>query len=120
MPVDKLRQVLMVVLESLPPDYEDEYGHYMGGDPRDFTPDLESCTAEEIRAHAEACAAAAAGAPYEAQPHRHVLASTDTGILTFQSERGSFGLGIRRVRNEPMAILRKLIQDALDDRFEDS
>lgn len=115
----------MVVLESLPPDYEDEYGHYMGGDPRDFTPDLESCTAEEIRAHAEACAA---GAPYEAQPHRHVLASTDTGILTFrsdtgiltfQSERGSFGLGIRRVRNEPVANLRKLILDALEDHFED-
>lgn len=120
---DKLKQVLSTVLEALPPDYEDEYGYYMGGDPRDFTPDPDCCTAEEIKAHAVACAAANANEPFEATPHRHTLSEMDMGgsaILTFQSERGSFGLGIRRVRNAPVANLRKLIQDALDDRFEDS
>jgi hypothetical protein len=30
------------------------YGYFLGGDPRDFFPDSESCTPEEIKAHAEA------------------------------------------------------------------
>lgn len=31
------------------------YGFFPGGDPRDFSPDTESCTDEEINAHAEEC-----------------------------------------------------------------
>ena len=32
------------------------YGNFMGGDPRDFTPDTEDCTPEEIAAWEAACA----------------------------------------------------------------
>ena len=31
------------------------YGFYPGGDPRDFWPDGESCTPQELAAHKEAC-----------------------------------------------------------------
>jgi hypothetical protein len=31
------------------------YGFFPGGDPRDFTPDEESCTEAELTAHREAC-----------------------------------------------------------------
>lgn len=34
------------------------YGSFMGGDPRDFSPDREACTPEEIAAWEAACAAA--------------------------------------------------------------
>lgn len=33
------------------------YGFFIGGDPRNFTPDTESCTPEEIALHKEHCAA---------------------------------------------------------------
>lgn len=33
------------------------YGYYHGGDPRDFTPDEEVCTPEEIASHRAACEA---------------------------------------------------------------
>lgn len=31
------------------------YGYFTGGDPRDFFPDHESCSPEEIKKHREAC-----------------------------------------------------------------
>ena len=34
---------------------ETGYGHFIGGDPRRFTPDPEMCTLKEIERHAEAC-----------------------------------------------------------------
>lgn len=33
------------------------YGHYCGGDPRRFSPDVEECSPEEIAAHRAACEA---------------------------------------------------------------
>lgn len=34
---------------------EQSYGFFPGGDPRDFTPDFEGCTPQEIEAWKEAC-----------------------------------------------------------------
>lgn len=39
-----------------PVPYEESYyGYFVGGDPRDFHPDHESCTPEEIANHKSAC-----------------------------------------------------------------
>lgn len=37
------------------------YGYFPGGDPREFWPDSESCTPEELERHREACARLEAG-----------------------------------------------------------
>jgi len=37
------------------PQQESTYGYFCGGDPRDFHPDHECCTPEEIQRHKEAC-----------------------------------------------------------------
>lgn len=39
------------------------YGFFLGGDPRDFSPDVDSCTPAELKAHEEACARWNAGTP---------------------------------------------------------
>jgi sarcosine oxidase delta subunit len=39
------------------PEQDSSYGFFNGGDPRDFCPDHECCTAEEIASHKEACEA---------------------------------------------------------------
>lgn len=36
---------------------ESTYGYYPGGDPRNFFPDNESCTSDELEAHRLACRA---------------------------------------------------------------
>lgn len=38
------------------PHVESGYGHFYGGDPRDFHPDYECCTEQEISNHRKACA----------------------------------------------------------------
>lgn len=62
------------------------YGHFPGGDPRDFTPDAEVCTPMEIAAHAEAVASG----------ERHMLHGQ-------WCERSSFGLGTYETESEEQA-----------------
>lgn len=77
------------------------YGFFHGGDPREFSPDVESCSEREVTAHRKACAlfdaAEAAGQPlpgldcesgWETLPDgtvRHVLKSS-FGIGTYQMD----------------------------------
>lgn len=47
------------------------YGYFLGGDPRNFTPDVECCTPEELAAHKAACEAWDRGArPDPGGPHQ--------------------------------------------------
>lgn len=43
-----------------PPEHQmgSMYGYFNGGDPRDFFPDHQDCSPDEIKRHREACAAA--------------------------------------------------------------
>lgn len=54
-------------------DEHDEvmYGFFHVDDPRDFMPDEEGCSPEEIAAHAEACEKAARGEPWGPHSEEH-------------------------------------------------
>lgn len=63
-----LRIALPILAEAARPDTT--YGYYPGGDPRDFVPDEECCTPEELARHREACEAWARGeTPDPGGPH---------------------------------------------------
>lgn len=66
------------------------YGFYHGQDPRTFSPDGESCTAEEVAAHREACAAAYRGEWKRDDSGCHHIG--DTKIL-----KTTMGLGVYHV-----------------------
>ena len=75
------------------------YGYFGGGDPRDFCPDGEVCTPEELAAHKAACAAWDRGERPECERHRHeVVERGETTIVA--SFAGAFGLGTYSVRDE--------------------
>jgi len=53
-----LLPALAAVVEAMQEIAKEEsggYGYYLGGDPRKFCPDEESCTPQELAAHKEAC-----------------------------------------------------------------
>lgn len=63
------------------------YGYYPGGDPRNFSPDPESCTAAEVARWKAACAAWERGeTPDPGGPHIPI----ENGHLTV----GHYGIGI--------------------------
>ncbi len=78
--------------------YEDGYGGFHGGDPRNFYPDCECCSEEEIENHRQACAAwdAAEAAGSKLEPEKcesgwQLLAGSVVHV--FQSR---FGIGCYR------------------------
>lgn len=54
---DAAVRALLEAISEIDDEGEPSYGYYLGGDPRDFSPDEECCSPEEISAHAEACRA---------------------------------------------------------------
>lgn len=75
------------------------YGFYPGGDPRDFSPDEESCTAEELAAHKAACESWERGNRPEYPAHYH-SAENVGGKVVMTSHAGSFGIGVYTMRDE--------------------
>ncbi len=69
------------------------YGFFPGGDPRTFTPDGESSTAEERAAHAEDCARADRGEPPQTDTRCRALRADD-GTTTVRVTPGGYGLGV--------------------------
>ncbi len=70
------------------------YGYFCGGDPRDFSPDAEVCTPEEIANHKAACEAWEKGDRTPPDAHRHDLVSTDGTTTVMVSRPGAFGMGV--------------------------
>jgi len=64
------------------------YGFFHLDDPRDFFPDYECCSPEELAAHKEACAKAAAGEDWGPRSEEH-------GPWTNASKPGVVILGAR-------------------------
>lgn len=54
-----------IVLEPLVVEQDSHYGGFTGGDPRNFFPDMEMCSEEEIANHKKACEAWDKGKPEE-------------------------------------------------------
>lgn len=67
---------------------ERTYGPFRGGDPRDFEPDVELCTAEEIKAWGAACAEWAAGRGVDRGPGCQTFG--DGSVVTGTG----FGIGV--------------------------
>lgn len=79
------------------------YGYFPGGDPRDFEPDVECCTEEEMAAHKKACAEWDAGEQTKHEAHRHdVSTSADGKVTVSMSVSGAFGMGSYTI-HDPMA-----------------
>jgi hypothetical protein len=79
------------------------YGHYLGGDPRHFTPDPECSTDQERAAHKAACELWDRGERVEFEAHRHEVNPIDGGGIALVSHDGAFGLGTLREPVEDMA-----------------
>lgn len=75
------------------------YGYFLGGDPRDFAPDPECNTPEELEAHKVACAAWERGERPPIEAHHHET-SEHEGSVVCVSYSGSFGLGVTSIRDE--------------------
>lgn len=84
------------------------YGYFLGGDPREFTPDVEVCSVEELERHKADCEAWERGEGIDrGGPHRPLSDNTKVGWETVSH----YGMGMQSLK-EPA--LMKLAQD-LDD-----
>ncbi len=74
------------------------YGFFLGGDPREFTPDEESCRPDEIAAHKAACARWDAGQPQdEGRSGQYAAVTMPSGEVATAIVCGhSFGIGVYR------------------------
>ena len=75
-------------------EWEWVYGPFHGGDPRDFFPDEECCTAEEIERHRLACEAWEKGEQVDRGPS---CATQGDGSIW---DGTGFGIGTHRYRLE--------------------
>lgn len=88
------------------------YGYYPGGDPRDFSPDPECCTAAELAAHKEACAAWERGERPQYEAHHHEMSQHGEAVVSL-SFAGAFGLGVYQARDEDADDVLEQIEAAL-------
>ena len=88
------------------------YGYFHGGDPRDFFPDAEVCTAEEMAAHKAACEAWDRGERPPLDVHRHELVEYE-GKQAIASYAGAFGMGTYSMRDEEAEDVLDQIEAAL-------
>lgn len=102
------------------------YGGFHGGDPREFSPDLECCTAAEIAAHAAACEAVERGEDscvpaqvIHGADAAEAVASGDFETATFAdgkavtAHRYSFGIGTYTMRDEGAMTALQGVADAI-------
>jgi hypothetical protein len=104
--LDELREVARQIRVQAE---ESSYGHFHGGDPRNFSPDPESSTEAEQAAHLAACAAWSSG-DHTPLPGPHRPFDAEDGRVYGHVTMAGFGLGVNTYTDE----------DALDwaDRIE--
>ena len=84
------------------------YGFFCGGDPRDFVPDEESCSPEELAAHKKACEEA------DAEEKARKLSCPSGWVAPgIHVTRSPFGIGSYTYRDEQAAALLALVDQAL-------
>lgn len=108
--------LLKEATDNLGDPEESGYGSFTGGDPRDFTPDPDGTTEEELAKWKAACEAFAAAEARGERPTlggaHQTLVDDDGRPVAFVSFSG-FGLGIQVYRDEELAALLKKASDAL-------
>lgn len=84
------------------------YGFFCGGDPRDFVPDEESCSPEELAAHKKACEEA------DTEEKARKLSCPSGWVAPgIHVTRSPFGIGSYTYRDEQAAALLALVDQAL-------
>lgn len=83
------------------------YGYFLGGDPREFTPDVEVCSVEEIERHKADCEAWERGERVDRGGPHEPLPDGKAGWATVSH----YGMGMQTLADEETV---KLAQD-LDD-----
>ncbi len=116
---DKMRRVIpalaavVEVLEQIATEESDGYGYYLGGDPRKFSPDEESCTPKELENHKAACdkwnEAEAKGEKLEPEPCGSGWISPSVHVT-----RSAYGLGSYSFPTDAARTAQKALS-ALDD-----
>jgi len=81
------------------PAHESGYGYFPGGDPRDFFPDAECCSAEELAAHRAACDAWNRGERPETPPGSRYVCDDDGKVVAHVCG-GKFGIGVYAIEYE--------------------
>jgi hypothetical protein len=89
------------------------YGHFPGGDPRDFDPDPECSTEEERAAHKRDCEAMNAGGQ-ALMPPTAVWGSAEG--MGFHYHRAAYGLGGYVMRDEEWTRIRDEMKAAAEKR----
>lgn len=89
------------------------YGYFPGGDPRDFNPDPECCTPEEMARHKAACEEWDRGDKTEHERHHHKAETLADGRAVIASYPGAFGLGTYSIRDEEAEDVLDQVQAAL-------
>lgn len=80
------------------PVRESYYGYFNGGDPRDFHPDAEDCTPEELANHKKACEEAEATEAGRNIPNPSGWIKYEGGMIHVLN--APFGIGVQTVEYE--------------------
>jgi hypothetical protein len=91
----------------------DLYGHFYGGDPRDFRPDPDCNTPEELERHRAACEAWNRGERTEVTPAGPILIDRPGLGAQRGMTSGDFGLGTTHVRDREITAICDRLEAAL-------
>lgn len=108
-PLETLREALQLCVVALQDRVEEPdqvYGSFIGGDPRDFSPDSECSTDEERAAHKADCAAWDRGERTYSVQHGRVTTPLEGGGLVSASFAG-YGLGVNTLHDSLGGVLER-------------
>lgn len=103
---------------------DSHYGHFVGGDPRDFSPDPECCSEDEYAAWKSACERWENGDHVECKPAMvteledgdKVVSRMEVGGHLIHAHVERFGFGVNTIRDPELLKLANDL-DALTDRI---
>jgi hypothetical protein len=90
------------------------YGYFPGGDPRDFTPDPECCTGEELARHEHVCQLIEEG-KVAAVDGRHHFPIELNGKVVGHVTHAAFGMGTYTLKDQAVDELANRLDEWLDD-----
>jgi len=88
--IDQLRSIAESIRERA---VQTMYGYFRGGDPRDFTPDPEACSEDEMAEHARLCAKYEAGEIQHVEGHHHRAVMDNEGNIIGVASYAPLGMG---------------------------
>lgn len=108
--VKELLEAILPTVEKFA--IETRYGNPVCDDPRDFSPDPECCTPEEIARWKEACERAERGEKVEVPQHQWF--SDKDGMICCHVNSNPWGIGIYIYRDEALTKLKEKLKEAVE------